>query len=66
MAPGYLLEYGDSNFRTAADWVSGTPVESGFLGADLKGRLQYPVQAFRCGECGYLELYALPGSQGNA
>jgi hypothetical protein len=66
MHVGYLLEYGDSNFRTAAQWVSGAPEDSAFQGANLKGRQQYTIQAFRCGKCGFLESYALPGSQGDA
>lgn len=39
-------------------WIGGLPAR-GWLGVKVGGKKQYPIQAFRCSSCGYLESYAL-------
>jgi predicted nucleic-acid-binding Zn-ribbon protein len=58
MQEGYVIDYGDTNTRRAASWISGQP-ERGFLfGLAIKGKQQTTLQAFRCPACSYVELYA--------
>lgn len=42
-------------------WQDGEPKKSFWLGLKQSKSDQVEVTAFRCGRCGYLESYALPG-----
>jgi hypothetical protein len=56
---GFALDrYRDSTYE-AAEWIEGRPAY-GFLGMRLWGRSRFPIKAYRCPACGFLELYAKP------
>jgi predicted nucleic-acid-binding Zn-ribbon protein len=58
MDQGFLLDIQGSadNERGATSWVQGAVQKSFWKG--VKVSLQRPVTAFRCINCGYIELYA--------
>jgi len=58
MQEGFVIDYGDSNTRMAASWISGPPEKRILFGVKIKGRQQVPLQAFRCPACSYVEFYA--------
>ncbi|KAA3663996.1 MAG: hypothetical protein DWQ04_07975 [Chloroflexi bacterium] len=39
-------------------WIEGEPEKSFWTGTKVKGKRRLAISAFRCTECGYLELYA--------
>ena len=43
-----------------AHWISGPPERSFWAGVKTVGKMQFPVQSFRCKQCGFLESYANP------
>jgi len=56
MEPGFLEDAGD-NSRGYARWIAG-PLETGvFGGARRMGKVRHTVSAYRCRECGHLDLY---------
>ena len=56
MQMGTIPDWGYGCIRNQF-WVEGQ-MEFGFFGG-LKNP-QFPIQAFRCEQCGYLELFAVP------
>jgi hypothetical protein len=56
MMPGFLLDHSGGLF--VSYWAAGSPQNS-FWGGLKKPELSLPVGAYRCSDCGYLELYAL-------
>ena len=56
MVQGFILDstYGRS---IVSSWVEGPP-KSSFWGLKVPFEGGIPIGAFRCKECGYLELYA--------
>ena len=46
------------NKLTNVSWVSGESEHSIWDGIKLKGKSKKNVYAYRCSDCGYLELYA--------
>lgn len=58
MAEGFIPDHGFGASRLVGAWVEGAP-EFSFLGnAKVGDRPQYVLQAFRCPECGLVQLYA--------
>ena len=57
MEEGYLLESTDSGHKTT-EWVAGEPEPSVWVGLKTKGRRKIRVSAFRCQQCGALDMYA--------
>ena len=57
MMQGFLLDHSDAG-RLNSHWAVGAPQNS-FWGGLKKPELSLPVGAYRCSDCGYLELYAL-------
>ncbi|GLZ80217.1 hypothetical protein Afil01_50240 [Actinorhabdospora filicis] len=56
LTPGFL---GDMGGRGFTRWIAGR-LERGVLGgAKMFGRPKLAVEAFRCGDCGHLELFAV-------
>ena len=52
-----FVEDSGQNTRGFARWIAG-PLELGpFGGAKRLGRRRHPILAFRCTECGHLELF---------
>ncbi len=60
MEPGTLLDRGHYSSPEVPEWVETSPDRSFWSGLKLKGLDKYPVRAYRCEKCGYLELYARP------
>lgn len=64
MSRGFVAERGDSSARFPANWIEGDPVHVQRFGltgdnVEVHGRRQFPVRSMRCGQCGFLELYAV-------
>jgi hypothetical protein len=57
MVEGFIPDFCHGNSRQQPFWVPGKPVTSYWMGLKLPAS-QYPVAAFRCPECGSLELFA--------
>jgi hypothetical protein len=56
LEPGFLEDAGESS-RGYTRWIPG-PLQTGiFGGAKVMGKQRHPVSAYRCGECGHLDLY---------
>lgn len=58
MEVGLLLDKGDHNHLTTAEWLEGPPARSFWTGLKTSDRKRLPVSSFRCTRCGYLESYA--------
>lgn len=58
MEPGFILDRGHANAGQEQQWVQGEPERSFWVGIKTRGRAIFTVHSFRCGRCGYLELYA--------
>ena len=57
MVEGFLHDEANAG-KPSSRWVAGKP-ELGFLGnVKVSGKEQHPIQAFRCQQCGCLELFA--------
>lgn len=59
MEVGFILDRGYNNFLPA-EWIAGEP-ETGWFGGVVKtsNRDRLWTDAWRCKNCGFLELYAL-------
>lgn len=57
MEEGFTLDH-DHGQRRVAEWVSGAPLKSFWLGVRLKDRVRRKIQTWRCERCGLLEGYA--------
>jgi hypothetical protein len=57
MEVGFVIDKGDGNVKSVAQWVAGAPVKS-WLGLKTRGRDHRQVSTWRCRRCGYLESYA--------
>ena len=57
MEEGFVRDLTHGGTAQAA-WVGGKPQRSFWMGIVTKGRDQFPVVAYRCEGCGYLESYA--------
>ncbi len=59
MEPGFMP---DSTWggEIPPTWVAGRPTKAwhGLGALKTKGQARYPVAAYRCPKCGFLELYA--------
>lgn len=57
LAPGFLGAM--TQHHRHVSWVAG-PMERGVLGGTkMFGRTRLLAEAFRCGDCGHLELFAV-------
>ena len=59
MEPGYIVDQGYAK-ATPAQWVSGEPEYSFWMGGGLKlrGKDRLDITTYRCPRCGYVESYA--------
>jgi len=55
---GFVLDLGHHSSRAPSTWVEGKPEKSFWKGLDLSDREVRTIAAFRCPNCGRLELYA--------
>ncbi|MBV8880855.1 MAG: hypothetical protein JO332_12865 [Planctomycetaceae bacterium] len=59
MIRGFLLDHTDGGIhRDQALWVEGRREKQTWAGTKLKGKDVREVDAYRCGQCGFLEFYA--------
>lgn len=58
MERGFAIGGTPAHVHTDAKWVEGSPRKGIRGGIILGGRRKYAITAYRCTECGYLELYA--------
>lgn len=58
MEGGFVASAG-SDEVVASEWVGGPPERSWITGTRLRGKLRASLTALRCGECGFVKLYAL-------
>ncbi|NNF58694.1 MAG: hypothetical protein HKN04_10685 [Rhodothermaceae bacterium] len=59
MEEGYVLDITDSGKKTAK-WIEGAPERSVWVGLKTGSRRSFALRAYRCAECGFVDLYA-PG-----
>ena len=57
MDTGYVLDQGHHSREQVANWVGGPP-DLRWHGLSTKGHVKVPLVAYRCRECGYVELRA--------
>ena len=58
MNQGFVIDNTEGGARRVPQWAAGAPRKSFWLGTKLPEQELVPIGAFRCGSCGYLELYA--------
>ena len=58
MQAGFIADFGHGGTVKPSDWVVGRPQRSFWFGTRVRDRQRFRVTAYRCGQCGYLELYA--------
>jgi hypothetical protein len=56
LEPGFIMDGGES--KGFARWVEGALERGIFGGAKLMGRPKWEIDAYRCGHCHHLELFA--------
>ena len=56
---GYMPDFTYGNIAVTS-WIAGAPETSIWRGLKLSGKDRIPVTAYRCTQCGFLELYATP------
>lgn len=56
MEEGYTFDQGQTNLQ--GQWIEGEPEKSVWTGLKVKGRKKLPISAYRCRDCGFLDLYA--------
>jgi ribosomal protein S27AE len=57
MSEGFIIDHTESG-TTVGSWVEGQPAKSVWTGLKLGGRPKLDMAAWRCGRCGFVELYA--------
>lgn len=58
LAAGFVSDYGQGS-NGFIRWVEGALERGAFGGAKLMGRPKWEVDAYRCPNCGHLELFAV-------
>lgn len=58
MHTGFILDHGHG-VQTVSTWAAGPPQKSFWTGIKSPSEM-IPLSAYRCGNCGYVELYARP------
>jgi hypothetical protein len=58
---GFVLDHAHGA-QTVGTWGAGQPQKSFWTGIKSPSQ-QIPLSAYRCSNCGYVELYARPQSQ---
>jgi hypothetical protein len=56
MAEGFVLDATHGGVA-ASSWVEGAPEKNVWTGIKLAGRARAEISSWRCGRCGFLELY---------
>jgi hypothetical protein len=58
MVEGFVIDHGDMQYRMQQLWVSGKPESSFWGGLSTRDRERFYVSAYRCENCGRLEMFA--------
>ena len=61
MADGFVADYSEGSYSRQF-WSPGTPEQSFWRGLKI-GSQRVPIMTRRCPRCGYLESYALKGTE---
>ena len=56
---GVIVDSGYGSYSVSS-WQSGPPKVSRWFGLNVNRKALVPTTAFRCGRCGFIELYAPP------
>ena len=59
MSEGVIADAGPGGYLVSA-WHAGAPVVSRWLGLKVNKKTLIRTTAYRCGRCGFIELYAPP------
>jgi hypothetical protein len=59
MAEGFIADVGHAGFVNVGTWIEGVPEKTAFGSAKTTFRDRYLLQAFRCPQCGRVEMFAL-------
>ncbi|MDX1439295.1 MAG: PF20097 family protein [Rubricoccaceae bacterium] len=57
MEEGFALDETHGGVKQSR-WISGPPRKSIWTGLKLGGKRKLPISAYRCMNCGFLDLYA--------
>jgi predicted nucleic-acid-binding Zn-ribbon protein len=57
MEAGFLQDH-DKGASTPGEWIEGVPVVSWMGYVNVRDKVHYRIEAFRCMQCGYIEQYA--------
>ena len=57
MIEGFVIDYGDHQYKRQQLWIEGQPEASFWSGIKISGREAFNVRAFRCADCNFLEFY---------
>ena len=59
MSEGVMVDVGYGSYSVGS-WQSGPPTISRWFGLKVNKKALVPTIAYRCGRCGFIELYAPP------
>lgn len=60
---GFLPDYDHGAPAKSLTWVEGAEAKRRWWGRTVKGQPRFGVEAYRCRDCGRLELYAIEPEQ---
>ncbi len=58
MCDGFIVDNGDGLLKLAAAWHPGEVVASFWCGVKVQHGKQRRITAYRCDQCGFVEMYA--------
>ena len=59
MVEGFIADVGHHGLVNVGTWVAGAPEKTALGSAKTNFRDRYLLQAFRCSQCGRVEMFAL-------
>jgi len=57
MKEGFMLDYTYGG-QAPTSWVEGAPVDSFWVGTNVRGKERWRLEGYRCADCGYVKTYA--------
>ena len=63
MEEGFIPDFGQYEYVRAVRWIEGKPEKSFWSGTKIDNRKEAHISAYRCRECGYVEIYAKEETQ---
>jgi hypothetical protein len=58
MEEGFVPDFGHYEYVRPLKWIEGKPEKTFWKGTKVEDRRDANISAYRCRECGYVELYA--------